>query len=244
MTLTTRKRVGPIASALAGALLLANAAVAQRASGPDPGRTWNEMSGEKLAALRLPGDAVRGKEAYAVCAACHLANGAGRPDGTFPQLAGQHSTVLIKQLADIRAGRRDNPIMLPYAAKLSDPQELADVAAYIQTLPIPTGNGRGPGTDLDTGARLYARDCVPCHGAQGQGDAQKFYPVLAGQHYEYMLRQIRDIAALRRHHANPDRVKVVKGYKDAELQAVVDYLSRLSWPARSEAPQASPGPDG
>jgi hypothetical protein len=28
-------------------------------------------------------------------------------------------------------------------------------------------------------------------------------------------------------------VKVVKGYKDSELQAVVDYMSRLHWPERT-----------
>lgn len=197
------------------------------------GYKWNEMEGEKVEALELKGDPTRGEEAYEVCGACHLPNGAGRPDGTFPQLAGQHSTVLIKQIADIRAGRRDNPIMYPFAVTLIDPQELADVSAYLQTLPIPTGNGQGPGTDLATGERLYKRDCVQCHGDQGQGNVEKFYPVLAGQHYEYMLRQIRDIAALRRRNANPDMVKVVKAYKDEELQAVVDYMSRLHWPERS-----------
>ena len=197
------------------------------------GYEWNRMEGEKVEALDLAGDAKRGEEAYEVCSACHLPSGAGRPDGTFPQLARQHSTVLIKQIADIRAGRRDNPIMYPFAVTLVDPQELADVAAYLQTLPIPPGNGTGPGTNLGVGEQLYRRDCVQCHGEQGQGSQEKFYPVLAGQHYEYMLRQIRDIAALRRRNANPDMVKVVKGYKDEELQAVVDYMSRLHWPERA-----------
>jgi cytochrome c553 len=197
------------------------------------GYVWNQMEGEKVEALDLKGEPDRGEEAYEVCSACHLPSGAGRPDGTFPQLAGQHSTVLIKQIADIRAGRRDNPIMYPFAKTLVDPQELADVAAYIQTLPIPHDNGRGPGEQLALGERLYKRDCTICHGQQGEGNEQKFFPVLAGQHYEYMLRQIRDIAALRRRNANPDMVKVVQTYKDEELQAVVDYMSRLEWPARS-----------
>jgi cytochrome c553 len=223
---------------LASAVLAAAGAFAQppapKAEGIEAeGYQWNKMEGEKVEALELRGDATRGEEAYEVCSACHLPSGAGRPDGTFPQLAGQHATVLIKQMADIRAGRRDNPIMYPFAITLVDPQELADVAAYLQTLPIPTGNGQGPGTDLATGERLYKRDCVQCHGPQGEGDVAKFYPVLAGQHYEYMLRQIRDIAALRRRNANPDMVKVVKEYKDAELQAVVDYMSRLHWPERT-----------
>ena len=196
------------------------------------GYVWNKMMGEEAAALKLKGDPVNGEDIFEVCSACHLPSGAGRPDGTFPQLAGQHSTVIIKQIADIRAGRRDNPIMYPFAKTMENSQDLADVAAYIQTLPIPQDNGKGPGTDLKRGDELFHKDCVSCHGEHGEGNASKFYPVLAGQHYKYMLRQIRDIKALRRRNANPDMVKVVAELDDSDLQALVDYLSRLEWPAR------------
>jgi cytochrome c553 len=201
------------------------------------GYQWNKMEdgGEKEAALTLKADVENGKEAFEVCSGCHLPSGAGRPDGTFPQLAGQHTTVIIKQIADIRAGRRDNPIMYPFAKTLTDQQELADVAAYIETLPIPHDNGKGPGTSLELGSKLYARDCTKCHLDHGQGDAAKFFPVLAGQHYKYLLRQITDIAEGRRRNANPDMVKVVKAYKPEELDAVVDYMSRLQMPERPTA---------
>jgi cytochrome c553 len=194
------------------------------------GYKWNAQEGEKLVALKLKGDAKAGQDAFEVCAACHLPSGAGRPDGTFPQLAGQHSTVLIKQIADIRAKLRDNPIMYPFAITLTDPQELANVCAYIQTLPIPHDNGKGPGTDLETGKTLFLRDCQKCHGANGQGDSAKFFPVLAGQHYKYMLRQATDIRDGRRRNANPDMVKIIKNYSDKEIDAIVDYMSRLIMP--------------
>lgn len=197
------------------------------------GYVWNEAEGEKIEALGLTGDVENGEEAYEVCSACHLPSGAGRPDGTFPQLAGQHTTVLIKQIADIREGLRDNPIMYPFAVTLIDPQELADVSAYIETLPIPQDNGRGPGTSLELGKKLYAENCVECHGNHGEGDTVKFYPVLAGQHYKYMLRQITDIRDGRRRNANPDMVAIVKKYSDEDLDAVVDYMSRLEWPERT-----------
>jgi cytochrome c553 len=74
---------------------------------------------------------------------------------------------------------------------------------------------------------------VECHGDHGEGDTAKFYPVLAGQHYKYMLRQITDIRDGRRRNANPEMVKVVKQYEDADLDAVVDYMSRLEWPERT-----------
>jgi len=224
-------------AALGAGLALAVAAGAQppapKAKGIESeGYSWNEMVGEKVEALTLKGNPENGADAYEVCSACHLPNGAGRPDGTFPQLAGQHGTVIIKQIADIREGRRDNPIMYPFAKTLTDSQELADVAAYIETLPIPKDNGKGPGTNLELGETLYKRDCVKCHQDHGQGDSEKFYPVLAGQHYKYLLRQITDIAAKRRRNANPDMVKVVAAYSPEELDAVVDYMSRLEWPER------------
>ena len=201
------------------------------------GYVWNEWVGEKAEALELEPNLENGQEAYEICSACHLPSGAGRPDGTFPQLAGQHRGVIIKQIADIREGRRDNPIMYPFAKTLTDAQELSDVAAYIQTLAIPRDNGKGPGERLERGKELYEGNCVECHGPYGQGEARRFYPVLAGQHFKYMLRQITDIRDGRRRNANPDMVKVVKQYSDEDLSAVVDYMSRLEWPdrqARSE----------
>lgn len=240
--MTISHRAGHTALALISALgicavpQLANAQAAPKAAGIESeGYEWNKMEGgEKELALTLKGDIENGEEAYEICSGCHLPSGAGRPDGTFPQLAGQHPVVVIKQIADIRAGRRDNVIMYPFAKSLIDQQELADVSAYIQTLPIPTDNGKGPGTDLENGKVLYARDCVQCHGDKGQGDAKKFYPVLAGQHYKYLLRQINEIAEKKRRNANPDMVKIVEKYTEEEREAVVDYMSRLTWPERSK----------
>ncbi|MFQ5415938.1 MAG: c-type cytochrome [Myxococcota bacterium] len=228
---------GALAAAVLAAAAFTSVASAQapapKAAGIESeGYSWNEMIGEKVEALNLTGNVENGADAFEVCSACHLPSGAGRPDGTFPQLAGQHTTVLIKQIADIREGRRDNPIMYPFAKTLTDPQELADVAAYIETLAIPSDNGRGPGKNLELGEKLYKRDCVKCHGDFGQGNAEKFFPVLAGQHYKYLLRQIGDIAAKRRRNANPDMVKIVVNYSPEELDAVVDYMSRLKWPER------------
>jgi cytochrome c553 len=223
---------------LGGGLIasIATAQVAPKGVGIESeGYEWNKMEGgEKELALTLTGNLENGEEAYEICSGCHLPSGAGRPDGTFPQLAGQHPVVVIKQIADIRAGRRDNPIMYPFAKSLIDQQELADVSAYIKTLPIPTDNGKGPGTNLEEGKKLYDRDCVKCHGEKGEGDAEKFYPVLAGQHYKYMLRQIQEIAEKKRRNANPDMVKIVENYTHEQQAAVVDYMSRLTWPERSK----------
>jgi len=198
------------------------------------GYVWNAQEGEKLEALEKTGNIDNGRDAYEICGACHLPSGAGRPDGTFPQLAGQHTTVLIKQMADIRAGLRDNPTMYPFAVSLVDPQELADTAAYIESLCIPVDHGNYSGADaaiqVARGKDLYEKECLTCHGANGEGDKAKFYPVIAGQHYEYLLRQMTAIRDGKRRNANPDMVKVIGKYDDSQLVAISAYQSSLVMP--------------
>ena len=195
---------------------------------------WNAQGGEKSEALNKKGDAKAGEEGYETCGACHLPSGAGRPDGTFPQLAGQHTTVLIKQMADIRAGLRDNPTMYPFAISLTDPQELADAAAYIESLCIPVTHGVYEGKDaavqIATGKALYEKQCLECHGKNGEGQKEKFYPVIAGQHYKYLLRQMTEIRDGHRRNANPDMVKVIKPYTDDQLVAISAYQASLKMP--------------
>ncbi len=203
---------------------------------------WNAQEGEKVEALHKKGDVKNGKEAYEVCGACHLPSGAGRPDGTFPQLAGQHTTVLIKQMADIRAGLRDNPTMYPFAATLTDPQELADVAVYIESLCIPIEHGKYEGPDaaiqVAKGKELYEKQCLECHGKNGEGDKPKFYPVIAGQHYKYLLRQMTEIRDGHRRNANPDMVKVIKPYTNDQLVAISAYQASLTMPGSMCKPKA------
>lgn len=204
---------------------------------------WNAQQGEKIEALKLKGDAKAGAEGYEVCGACHLPSGAGRPDGTFPQLAGQHATVLIKQMADIRAGLRDNPTMYPFAKELTDAQELANVSAYIQSLCIPLDHGRYEGKDaadqVAKGKALYEKQCLECHGANGQGDSAKFYPVIAGQHYAYLLRQMTEIRDGKRRNANPDMVKVIKPYTQEQLVSISAYQASLVMPGAMCKPGAA-----
>lgn len=206
---------------------------------------WNAQEGEKIEALKLKGDKKNGEEAYEVCGACHLPSGAGRPDGTFPQLAGQHTTVLIKQMADIRAGLRDNPTMYPFAATLTDPQELADVSAYIESLCIPIEHGKYEGPDaamqIAKGKDLYEKQCLECHGKNGEGDKAKFYPVIAGQHYKYLLRQMTEIRDGHRRNANPDMVKVIKPYTNEQLVAISAYQSSLKMPGSMCAAKPAKG---
>jgi len=220
------------------ALSLATGLALAGAAWSEAPKDWNVAGGEKDEAMLLTPDLENGLDVYEVCAACHLTEGWGTKEGTFPQLAGQHRNVLIKQLADIRALNRDNPTMYPFALpeSIGDAQALADVTAYIETLPMNPDNGVGPGDNLEHGKKLYEDNCVKCHGEHGRGDAEKFYPRIEGQHYAYMLRQFEWIRDGKRRNANPDMVKQIQAFSDADMVAVIDYTSRLKPPKEDLAP--------
>ncbi len=236
------KRTTTFAIALAGAIAVSAAAFA--AGGEKPA-DWNVGGGEQDEALNLTPDLENGLEVYEVCAACHLPEGWGSRDGTFPQIAGQHPKVTIKQLADIRALNRDNPTMYPFALEreIGGAQSIADVAAYIQTLKMNPEPGLGAGDDLEHGAQLYKDNCVRCHGENGEGDNDKFYPRIQGQHYEYLLRQYVWIKEGKRRNANPEMVEQIKFFTDKDTTAVLDYVSRLKPPAEDTAPPGWLNPD-
>jgi len=200
---------------------------------------WNKGGGEQDAALTLTPDLENGLDVYEVCSACHLPEGWGTKEGTFPQLAGQHRKVLVKQLADIRALNRDNPTMYPFALpeSIGDEQAIADVTAYIQKLLMNPDNGKGPATaDLAKGGKLYADNCVKCHGDIGQGDADKFYPRISGQHYNYMIRQFEWIRDGKRRNANPDMVEQIKNFTQQDMIDVISYVSSIPLPEGDAAP--------
>ena len=196
-------------------------------------KEWMAKDSEREEALHLTPNKDNGRDVYEVCSACHLPEGWGQTDGTFPQLAGQHRSVIIKQLADIREGHRDNPTMYPFAlpSEIGGPQAIADVAEYISTLKMNPTPGLGKGDDLELGKKLYADNCVRCHGETGEGNNEKYYPRITGQHYEYLLRQYQWIKEGKRRNSNPEMVEQIKNFTDRDTKAVLDYVSRLKPPA-------------
>jgi cytochrome c553 len=78
------------------------------------------------------GDAAAGKEKSAVCVACHGADGMSAAD-IYPNIKGQKSAYIVKQLKAFRDGTRSDPMMSPMAAPLSD-EDINNLAAYFSSL--------------------------------------------------------------------------------------------------------------
>ncbi len=196
-------------------------------------------------AMALQPNVANGLKIYAECAACHKAEGFGSTTGSTPQIAGQHRTVIIKQLADYRTGARESVLMAPYAATevIGGEQAVADVAEYISTLPVSVDNGKGVGAGLPVGEQLYAEKCAECHGANGEGSDEQQVPRLQAQHYKYLLRQFEWIRGGKRGNADADMVAQVHNMQGNEVQAVLDHVSRLMPPEALRAPEGWKNPD-
>lgn len=193
--------------------------------------------GDLKATLALPGDIQRGREAYAECQTCHRQDASGRPKFDIPRLSGQHASVLIKQLMDIRSGLRVNPEMKDYMFD-SDLtlQDFADMAAYLQSLPVVGNIAQGPPELVPRGQTLYASDCAGCHGEHGEGRAELFYPMLASQHYSYLLRELDLILTGQRGNSNPAMPLIVGNLSAEDRRAVAAYLAQLPAPGKTVTP--------
>ena len=138
----------------------------------------------QAAGTALVGDAAAGQAKTAVCGACH------GPDGNsmapnFPKLAGQGDKYLLKQLHEIKDGKRTVLEMTGLLTNLSD-QDLADIAAYYSSQKntvgaadpalVERGQALFRGGDIEKGLP----SCTGCHSPDGQGNAPAGFPHLGG----------------------------------------------------------------
>jgi cytochrome c553 len=151
------------------------------------------------AAVQAQGSAEAGATKAAVCLACHGLNG-NSTSGEWPSLAGQNAHYVAEQLRLFRAGKRNNPVMMPLAMGLSD-EDIADLAAYYAAQ-TPTGLEADP-SFWQAGEKLYRGGdvakkvpaCIACHGPLGRGNAPAVYPALQAQQSVYTQKQLNDYAA-------------------------------------------------
>jgi len=146
---------------------------------------------------RPAGDAAAGQAGYALCAACHGPRAEGNRTLNAPKLSGQAGWYLARQLRYFKQGIRGSDSkdiyakpMLPIAATLKDDAAIANVVAYIESLP----DERPPSTlagDPGRGKSLYTT-CAGCHGAAGQGFWSTNAPRLANRDDWYLARQLQD----------------------------------------------------
>jgi cytochrome c553 len=125
------------------------------------------------------------EDRVAACAACHGVQGRSAEEDYAPSIAGKPAGYLHEQLRNFRDGRRQNRVMQPMLAYLSD-DYLGEMAAYYAAqTPAHRAAIRGAGEQMLAVGRVIVEQgdaarglpaCQDCHGAQLLG----FEPAIPG----------------------------------------------------------------
>lgn len=191
---------------------------------------------ENAAAIKLrsgTGNPVAGKAKSELCQGCH-GEGGNSQEGMFPKLAGQYNKYIVKQIHNFQAGVRVHQIMSAIAATINE-VDLTDIATYFASQTKMQGDGsEGPPLGkklfLDGDMSKMIVGCVNCHGVNGRGKTPRnsVFPVIGGQHKEYLLGQLTNFKVGARGNSPGGVMNIItQRMTDAELDAVADYASRL-----------------
>ncbi|MBB2494179.1 c-type cytochrome [Aquipseudomonas ullengensis] len=191
------------------------------------------VSAAAHAADAIVGDAKAGQAKTAVCGACH------GPDGNsaapnFPKLAGQGERYLLKQIHDIKGGKRQVLEMTGILDNLSE-QDIADIAAYFASQKMSVG-AADPKL-VDAGEALFRGGkveqgmpaCTGCHSPNGAGNAAAGFPHLGGQHATYVAKQLTDFREGNRSNDGDTMVMraIAAKLSNKDVAAVSSYIQGL-----------------
>ena len=209
-----------ISAILAGAVLLAGAGGAYAGGDPEKGATKAEL-----------------------CKSCHGPEGMSvNPE--CPNLAGQRSGYILKQVLDFQHNNRSNPTMSPMAAMAGSKDDIEDIAAYFSSKKSMSseramfGKSSGDKDKIAMGKKLFYEGnpktgvygCVNCHGQKGKGrdPNNHIFPVIGGQLKPYIMKQLKDFRAENRTNDPAGMMgDIASKLTDKEIEAVADYLSSL-----------------
>lgn len=201
--------------------------------------------------VNADGDIEAGKEKSASCASCHGEIGNSMV-ATFPKLAQQHPSYLVKQLQAFKDGSRKDPMMSAMAMSLSD-DDMADIAEYysehtISGNALPVINDHEdddkpadkPAASVESliklGGDLYRNGdltrevsaCIACHGPDGKGNKPAAFPLIKSQHADYLIKTLSDFKSDARSN-NPENMMhmIAKKMTEEEIKAVAYYISMM-----------------
>ena len=173
------------------------------------------------------------KLAAQVCASCHGPRGDSISPG-FPKIAGQRAEYLQNQLKAFRDRTRADPMAQAYmwgmTSQLGD-DAIRKLSAFYSEQKLPRGKAADPKL-AQAGKAIYeegipaakVQACAACHGKNAEGNA--IFPRLAGQHAEYLVKQLVLFKSSLREGGNASVMHAIStGMSFEQMQAVAAYLA-------------------
>lgn len=179
-----------------------------------------------LSAAVVKADIEDGKKiATTVCVACH--GEAGNATVTAnPILAGQTFRYMYLQLKDFKEGRRKDPGMEAIVSTLSK-EDMQSVSQYYAAQKQKSNPFKADAARIARG-KVKADEvlCTMCHlgGFLGQNEI----PRVAGQHPEYVIKQLKDFKARTRNNDAGSMTAVAQTITEEDIVDLAHYLVNLN----------------
>lgn len=158
------------------------------------------------------------------CAACHGPGGRSAIP-QFPILAGQTARYTYLQLRDFQEGRRTNELMTPMVAGMTR-DEMREISDYFAKQKPPVQTFKTDSEKARLG-KLKADEtlCTMCHlgGFAGQNEV----PRAAGQHFDYIVKQLTDFKARTRTNDAGTMTSVANTLSAQDIENLAHYLVGL-----------------
>ncbi len=177
-----------------------------------------------MAAANAQAQAPAAPAKAALCESCHGPKG-NSTNGLYPILAGQTFRYIYTELRDFQAKRRSDPVMSPMAEPLTR-DEVTELAQYFAAQkPVPTGFKPDPARAARGEKIASAALCSMCHlgGFAGQNEI----PRVAGQQYDYIVKQLKDFKAKTRNNDGGNMTSVTSTMSDDDILDVANYVAGL-----------------
>jgi cytochrome c553 len=172
-----------------------------------------------VAAVTTSANAADDIEAQAqTCSGCHGVNGTPINAST-PNIWGQRSDYLYKQLHDFKSGDRANPVMAAIVKDMSF-ADLRKLASYFAAKSWTSSHPADTAATQPDGIAM----CKACHQPNFTGGPPA--PRLAGQPYEYLLASMNNFADGARAN-NLDMPGFMRSLSEGQRDAMAKYLAGL-----------------
>ena len=133
-----------------------------------------------------------------------------------PRLRHQRASTVFYALQDYKAQRRKSVLMQAIVTPLND-QQMRDLAVYLAGEPAHVPKPALSATHDQAGSI-----CAFCHGETGMGEMDG-YPVLAGQHVDYLQKALADYRSGSR--SDPTMSAIVKLITPREAHDIAEYFA-------------------
>jgi len=219
-----KKRVRRSLGILSVAMFIALPALGQPAAAPAQVDLSERLKTVESNPAQLEAMYKVGRKVAAFCANCH-GDGGNSVKPEVPNLAGQNAYYLMAQLREFSSTQRKSNEFKKRLVNVMSPDEKIGMVVFYAGQAV-TLKPSSDSAMARRGGELYAKRCAQCHERDGRGTRE--YSRIAGQQTVYLTQSLKGYRDGTGPRLDRQMVDEVKPLNDADIAAVVAFVSSMN----------------